>query len=221
MPVFRAGSGQAPPWCEMRQFDIVRLPAGAARYDFGRAGPREKLIVGEGACTVGRGRPRAGRRQGSQHRPAGRGRGGRLQHPRGRRGHHPDPHGRPLGRRGRRLRAVLGGGGGRRRARRPGRSPSPTRSGPASTATSTTATSTGSSSPAAASPSRRGRATRSPQATAWPPAWATTTTSRSCTNRCGRLLRDHHGGGEAARAICGTIRTGRRSRRGSGCEGEL
>ena len=52
MPVFRAGSGQAPPWCEMRQFDIVRLPAGAARYDFGRAGPREKLIVGEGACTV-------------------------------------------------------------------------------------------------------------------------------------------------------------------------
>ena len=52
MPVFRAGSGQAPPWCEMRQFDIVRLPAGAARYDFGRSGPREKLIVGEGACTV-------------------------------------------------------------------------------------------------------------------------------------------------------------------------
>ena len=52
MPVFRAGSGQAPPWCEMRQFDIVRLPAGAAPYDFGRSGPRGKLIVGEGACTV-------------------------------------------------------------------------------------------------------------------------------------------------------------------------
>ncbi len=52
MPVFRAGPGQAPAWCEMRQFDIVRLPAGAARYDFGRAGPREKLIVGEGACTI-------------------------------------------------------------------------------------------------------------------------------------------------------------------------
>ena len=52
MPVFRAGPGQAPAWCEMRQFNIVRLPAGAARYDLGRAGPREKLIVGEGACTV-------------------------------------------------------------------------------------------------------------------------------------------------------------------------
>lgn len=52
MPLFHAGPGQAPAWCEMRQFDIVRLAAGAAPYDFGRAGPREKLIVGEGACTV-------------------------------------------------------------------------------------------------------------------------------------------------------------------------
>ena len=52
MPVFRAGSGQAPAWCELHRFDIVDLPAGAGRYDFDRAGPREKLIVGEGACTV-------------------------------------------------------------------------------------------------------------------------------------------------------------------------
>ncbi len=52
MPVFRAGSGQAPAWCELHRFDIVDLPAGAGRYDFDRAGPREKLIVGEGACSV-------------------------------------------------------------------------------------------------------------------------------------------------------------------------
>ena len=52
MPVFRAGSGQAPAWCELHRFDVVDLPAGAGRYDFDRAGPREKLIVGEGACTV-------------------------------------------------------------------------------------------------------------------------------------------------------------------------
>ena len=52
MPVFRAGSGQAPAWCELHRFDTVDLPAGAGRYDLDRAGPREKLIVGEGACTV-------------------------------------------------------------------------------------------------------------------------------------------------------------------------
>ncbi len=119
MPVFRAGSGQAPPWCEMRQFDIVRLPAGAARYDFGRAGPREKLIVGEGACTV----EVAGREQAA-------GRGANIDLPAGEEaagfsilevaedatlirmaGH--------WGEEGRRLRAVLVGGGGRRRPRRP------------------------------------------------------------------------------------------------------
>ena len=55
MPVFRAGSGQAPAWCELHRFDIVDLPAGAGRYDFDRSSKREKLIVGEGACTVAAG----------------------------------------------------------------------------------------------------------------------------------------------------------------------
>ena len=63
MPVFRAGSGRAPAWCELHRFDIVGLPAGA-RYDFDRAGPREKLIVGEGECRVS---------VGGREQPAGKG----------------------------------------------------------------------------------------------------------------------------------------------------
>lgn len=51
MPVFRAGQGHAPTWCELEQFDIVRLPAGGAHV-FARAGKREKLIVAQGCCRI-------------------------------------------------------------------------------------------------------------------------------------------------------------------------
>ncbi len=217
MPVFHAGPGQAPPWCEMRQFDIVRLAAGAAPYDFGRAGPREKLIVGEGACTVSAaGRELAAGEGANIDLPAGEQEGGfsildvaedatliRMA------GHWGDEVG------GSGLFSVEEAADSDRvdPAIR-----SPTRSGPPSTATSTTATSTGSSSPAAESPSRRGRATRSPQATAWPPAWGTTTTSRSCTSRCGPSTSRPPWRGGGGGGICGTIRMGRRNRGWSGCE---
>lgn len=51
MPVFRGGPGQVPAWCELHAFDIVRLvPGQTHRYD--RLAPKEKLLVGRGACTV-------------------------------------------------------------------------------------------------------------------------------------------------------------------------
>jgi mannose-6-phosphate isomerase-like protein (cupin superfamily) len=50
MPVFR--SGDVPPgWCELRFFEIVELRPGERR-SFERAGTKEKLIVGRGACRV-------------------------------------------------------------------------------------------------------------------------------------------------------------------------
>ena len=61
----------------MRQFDIIRLSAGAAPYDFGRAGPKEKLIVGEGACTIAAaGREQAAAAGSNIDLPAGEGDGG-------------------------------------------------------------------------------------------------------------------------------------------------
>ena len=51
MPVFRSGVGQAPAWCELRQFEIVELAPGAT-HDFARVAPKERLIVGRGACRV-------------------------------------------------------------------------------------------------------------------------------------------------------------------------
>jgi mannose-6-phosphate isomerase-like protein (cupin superfamily) len=50
MPVFR--SGDTPPaWCELRFFEIVELRPGETRR-FERVGPKEKLVVGRGACRV-------------------------------------------------------------------------------------------------------------------------------------------------------------------------
>ena len=217
MPVFRAGPGQAPAWCEMRQFDIVRLPAGGARYDFGRAGPREKLIVGEGACTIAAaGREQAAAAGANIDLPAGEGgfsildvsEDATLIRMAGN-----------WGRRGRRLRAVLGGGGRRRRARGSGR-PRPLRETdplrlplPRLRRVLDPLRGQG----------RRGHgggsATKSPQATAWPPAWATTTTSRSCMNRCAPSTSRPPWRGRGGGGTCGTTRTGRRSRGGSGCDG--
>jgi mannose-6-phosphate isomerase-like protein (cupin superfamily) len=51
MPVFKAGPGQAPEWCELERFDVLRLPVGSSTV-FDREGEREKLIVVRGACTV-------------------------------------------------------------------------------------------------------------------------------------------------------------------------
>jgi mannose-6-phosphate isomerase-like protein (cupin superfamily) len=50
MPVFR--SNEAPPgWCELRFFEIVELAPGAT-HAFARLAPKEKLVVGRGACRV-------------------------------------------------------------------------------------------------------------------------------------------------------------------------
>ncbi len=51
MPVFRAGPGQAPEWCELERFDVAYLPVGGTVV-FEREGEQEKLIVVRGACTV-------------------------------------------------------------------------------------------------------------------------------------------------------------------------
>jgi mannose-6-phosphate isomerase-like protein (cupin superfamily) len=51
MPVFQSGEGQAPAWCELSYFDIVRLGPGQS-HRYGRKGPKEKLIVGEGKCAL-------------------------------------------------------------------------------------------------------------------------------------------------------------------------
>ena len=51
MPVFRAGIDKAPPWSELRAFEIVRLAAGEAHV-FDRLEPRERLVVGAGACRM-------------------------------------------------------------------------------------------------------------------------------------------------------------------------
>ena len=50
MPVFRSGEA-APPWCGLKFFEVVRLPAGAS-HTFERAGRYERLVVGAGACRL-------------------------------------------------------------------------------------------------------------------------------------------------------------------------
>ncbi|OPZ08834.1 MAG: Cupin domain protein [candidate division BRC1 bacterium ADurb.BinA292] len=55
MPVFRSGKGQAPAWCELEQFDIVRLQPGQT-HSFTREGRKEKLIAAKGKCKVRIGR---------------------------------------------------------------------------------------------------------------------------------------------------------------------
>jgi mannose-6-phosphate isomerase-like protein (cupin superfamily) len=51
MPVFRSGEEQAPAWCEMEYFDLVRLAAGQSHL-FERKGRKEKLVVCGGRCRV-------------------------------------------------------------------------------------------------------------------------------------------------------------------------
>jgi len=40
-----------PSWCELRFYEIIELPIGA-NHTFERREPKEKLIVGEGKCTI-------------------------------------------------------------------------------------------------------------------------------------------------------------------------
>ena len=51
MPVFRSGPNQAPSWSELTFFEIVRLPASASHL-FERVAPKERLVVGAGACRL-------------------------------------------------------------------------------------------------------------------------------------------------------------------------
>jgi len=51
MPVFGSGEGQAPKWCELEYFEIVRVPAGQG-YLFARRGRKEKLILADGRCNL-------------------------------------------------------------------------------------------------------------------------------------------------------------------------
>jgi mannose-6-phosphate isomerase-like protein (cupin superfamily) len=50
VPVFRSGQ-PAPPWSEVHHFEIVRLDAGEA-HTFERLAPKERLVVGAGACRL-------------------------------------------------------------------------------------------------------------------------------------------------------------------------
>jgi len=56
MPVFTNGK-EAPAWCEMKHFEIVRLAKGE-RHIFNRSGKKEKLIVGGGRCLISLGERR-------------------------------------------------------------------------------------------------------------------------------------------------------------------
>jgi mannose-6-phosphate isomerase-like protein (cupin superfamily) len=47
MPVFRSGKGEAPGWCEMEYFDIVRLGAHET-HRYSRLGIKERLFIGSG-----------------------------------------------------------------------------------------------------------------------------------------------------------------------------
>ncbi|HEY0793901.1 MAG TPA: hypothetical protein VGD78_22755 [Chthoniobacterales bacterium] len=49
MPIIE--SGRAPQWCELEHFAIVRLKPGEDRL-FERLGLKEKLVVGQGKCTI-------------------------------------------------------------------------------------------------------------------------------------------------------------------------
>ena len=51
MPIFSSGPNRAPTWCELEQFEIVRLSPGET-HRFDRLGAKEKLIVGEGRCRL-------------------------------------------------------------------------------------------------------------------------------------------------------------------------
>ena len=51
MPVFKAGKGQAPGWCELEFFEVVHLNPGDTRLFTGET-EKEKLIVGSGACQL-------------------------------------------------------------------------------------------------------------------------------------------------------------------------
>jgi len=51
MPVFRSGQGQAPDWCEMEYFDIVKLLP-TDDHTFQRMGKKEKLVVAAGECRL-------------------------------------------------------------------------------------------------------------------------------------------------------------------------
>jgi mannose-6-phosphate isomerase-like protein (cupin superfamily) len=73
MPVFR--SGETPPeWCELRFFEIVELEPGAI-HTFARVAPKEKLIVGWGACRVAIGGAEQAAREGANLDLAGEGAG--------------------------------------------------------------------------------------------------------------------------------------------------
>ncbi|HEY3378320.1 MAG TPA: hypothetical protein VGL77_12580 [Armatimonadota bacterium] len=47
MPIFRAGAGQAPAWCELERFELIALQRGERRQ-LPRTGQREHLIVCRG-----------------------------------------------------------------------------------------------------------------------------------------------------------------------------
>lgn len=51
MPVFKSGEKQAPEWCELEYFEIVRLGIGQ-NHVFMRKGQKEKLMVIQGNCII-------------------------------------------------------------------------------------------------------------------------------------------------------------------------
>ena len=52
MPVFRAGKGQAPDWCEMQGFEFLELTGGGAPLRLRKQTPREALVVCRGWVRV-------------------------------------------------------------------------------------------------------------------------------------------------------------------------
>jgi mannose-6-phosphate isomerase-like protein (cupin superfamily) len=51
MPVFRSAKGQAPKWCEVEYFEILRLTEKVYRR-FEPMSPSEKIVIGRGECSI-------------------------------------------------------------------------------------------------------------------------------------------------------------------------
>ncbi len=51
MPIFRSGRGEAPSWCEMEYFDMVRLGEGKT-HRYVRASEKERIFIGSGDCIL-------------------------------------------------------------------------------------------------------------------------------------------------------------------------
>lgn len=51
MPIVRSSESKMPQWCEVNQYEILRIPSGSIRTIVSRS-PKEKFFVAEGRCVL-------------------------------------------------------------------------------------------------------------------------------------------------------------------------